>query len=77
MAGLHPYQYTHNKRELETKAGFAHGEMQKKKQKITYIILIKDGETDSSRWIDIRVEKPLWEFAFRRFARIILTEVHR
>lgn len=77
MAGLHPYRYTHNKRELEGKAGFAQGEMKRKKHNSTYVILVKDRETDSSRWIDIRVKKPLGEFAFWRFARIILTEVHR
>lgn len=46
-------------------------------RKGTHVILVKDRETDSSRWINIRVEKTLWEFAFGRLAWIVLAEVHR
>ena len=76
MAGLHPYQHNQSKnREVEESEDW--WEMHRKKQKKTYRILVEDWETDSSWWIDIRVEKALWEFAFGRLAWIVLAEVHR
>lgn len=43
----------------------------------TYTILVKNGQTDSARWVDIRVEEIWREFTFWGLARVVFTEVER
>lgn len=44
-------------------------------QASTYTVFIKDGQTNSSRWVNIGMEEALWEFTLWWFAWIIFSEV--